>query len=804
MKCQLAGFFCVLLTITAVTAAEDFTPDYSPSLNVPRINGTIVIDGDLSESAWRTAAVADNFVETSPGDQIKPMVETRALIAYDYKNLYVAFICLDDPGSVRTSLRDRDEIFQDDYIGLLLDTYGDAGWAYELFANPYGIQGDLRRSQDNNEDDAFNMIWESRGIVTDSGYQVEIAVPFASLRFPDKPIQTWRANFWRDQRRDVRRQYSWVARDLNNSCFICQFGDLHGIEGIKPGQNLEIMPSAIAYQSSERNDEGTLVNSDPDAELSLNVRYGLTSNSSLEATVNPDFSQVESDAGQIDINTTYGLYYSETRPFFQEGANLFDTYITAIHTRSINDPAMAARYTGQFGRFSVALLTARDDNSTLLLPFRERNLLAQAGKSWSNIVRLHRTVGENSYIGFLLTDRHLDDFGPNDVHKGGSNTVTGIDGRIRLSASDHFEYQMLYAHTREVTDGHPIKIEVDGVDTTFDTTAIVSFPGLTRFDRDRHTVDLDGESYSGQALYFSYEHNSRGWAFDFDYNEYAPTFRADDGFQTYNDGRYMGGGAQMNFRPNGQFITAYYAGAEYGREWAYDGKMEFKFGDGTVDEWIRPWTQINLTGPTILYLSYLNSQERFAGYHFPGISRGEILIDVSPTEIISGEIDLEFGRSIYRTRPHWKTSGEDSVFIEPVLGWILETSAVLNLKPNQRFYTSLDFNYARMDYRDAYLRDRPEIADKRIYSGYILRSRTTYQFTRELFVRLVLQYDDFDETFNIEPLVTYRVNPFTKFFIGMTSSYNSYEMTRDDASTYDDWQTSSRQFFAKFQYLFRM
>jgi len=341
---SLIYFLTIIPSVGAVKT--DFQPRFKPTLNVPRIDETIKIDGILDDTGWLKATREDRFTEVSPGDQVEPPVGSEVWIAYNETHLYVALIAYDNPDEVRVSMRERDEIGLDDYFGIMLDTYGDANWGYELFVNPLGIQMDLRMVSSGNEDMSFDIVWESEGKLTKDGYQVEIAIPFSSLRFPDKKVQTWKANFWRDHQRDVRRRYAWSARDRDNPCFMCQWGSLTGIEDIKPGKNLEIMPNIIGYQSGAINDNSDpksgFNNEDIDGEASFNVRYGLSSNSSLEVAYNPDFSQIESDADQVDVNTTFALYYSEGRPFFQEGSDLFNTWIDGIYTRSINDPEVAA------------------------------------------------------------------------------------------------------------------------------------------------------------------------------------------------------------------------------------------------------------------------------------------------------------------------------------------------------------------------------------------------------------------------------------------------------------------------------
>lgn len=740
-------------------SSEDvFVPQFKPTLDVHKTTGSIRIDGDLTDPGWTEAARALNFAEVDPGDQVKPPVESESWVTYDDDNVYFALIAYDDPEAVRVSLRDRDNIFRDDYFGVMLDTYGDRTWGYELFVNPLGIQGDLRMLSDGNEDITFDLVWYSQGMVTDRGYQVEIAVPFSSLRFPDREEQTWRVNFWRDHQRDIRRRYAWSAMNRDDPCFMCNWGTLTGIRGIHPGTNLDLIGSALGYQAGRLSDPGDpnshFDNDSPDASFGLNVRYGLTTSSSAEVTLNPDFSQVESDAGQIDINSPFALFYPERRPFFQEGSDLYDTWISAIYTRSINDPDGAAKFTGTFGRTSVLYLGGYDDNSPVILPGEDRSFFRGAETSVSNIARVRRTYAEDSFVGALITDRRF------TGDSGGAGTVLGIDGRHRISQNLQLEYQITGSHTEEPED-----------------TLLTSGLNDISFGDGAHTLAFDGESYWGHAGYFSLERGGRTWSFDFDYWEYSPTFRTDNGFTTRNNYHQVIVWNGYTFRPNGAFLINWSPSVNVGRIWRQnDNAFE--------DEWIQPQISLDLVGQTYVWLDYLTSRERFGadGEVFDGIQRWTIGAESRPVEWISGGAEVNFGRTIYRD------------FDDPALGKNYVNLSVWNtLKATQRLVIESNVDFSRLDHPDG----------RELFEGFILRSRLNYQFTRELFLRTVVQFDNFSDRLDIEPLLTYRVNPFTVFFVGLTGGYRRFEDAPRDGSGRDEWSLTDRQFFAKLQYLFR-
>jgi hypothetical protein len=239
----LVGFFCLFLIVLPVQAqpkplgsngeeqaadADVFVPNVLPSLTIPRLTTAIKVDGDLSDAGWRNAARAVNFSETFPGDQAKPSIDVTAYLAYDDDHLYIAYVLEDDPAQIRANMSDRDQHWNDDYVGMLLDPTGDGQATYFIAANPLGIQGDTFITP-NNEDVGFNLLFTSEGQTTSTGYQVEMAIPFKSLRFPNTAVQTWRATFWITHPRESRNTYSWAAVDRDNPCWTCQFGTFQGI-----------------------------------------------------------------------------------------------------------------------------------------------------------------------------------------------------------------------------------------------------------------------------------------------------------------------------------------------------------------------------------------------------------------------------------------------------------------------------------------------------------------------------------------------------------------------------------------------
>lgn len=723
----------------------NFVPNVKPTLTIGRAVGPIEIDGVLDDAGWQGAAKVGNFAEHFPDEQARPSVESEVWVTYDDKHLYIAFLAFDRPSTIRASLRDRDEMWQDDYFGILLDTYGDAAWAYFLFANPFGVQGDSRFATAGGEDDGFDIIYHTEAQITDRGYHIEMAIPFASLRFPDRPVHTWRATFWRTRPRGSREQHTWAAIDRDDPCFLCQFGTLTGIEGVRPGGALEFLPSVVASHN------GALRNtSDPssgfendrvDGDFSVGVRYAFASGITAEGTFNPDFSQVESDVAQIDVNTTFALFFPERRPFFQEGSDLFDTFFNVVYTRQINNPQLATKLIGRLGRTNVAYLGARDEDSPVLIPFEERSFVSRADKGITNIARLRQTFLRDSYAGVILTDRRLED--------GGSGTVAGVDGQFRFLDNYRLEYQFLYSHTAEPDD----------------TTLTSGINDLT-FDRGNHTAGFDGESFSGFAQYTSLERSARFWNFDFDYWAYSPTFRADNGFEFRNDLRRVSMWQGLFFYPKTELVDQVTPSVFVRRDWNFDGVTKRTLFEPSI------W--FNLVGQTFLNFWYDFGSERFADVEFDDIQRWGLFVNSNFSDPVRLGFFLSYGETIFRDPD------------APLLDTGANAEFFATLKPLSRLVISPSVNYSTLEDPDG----------RELFDGFILRTRTSLQFTRELFLRIVVQYNDFSQELNIEPLLTYKVNPFTLFFIGSTHAYQDFDEPNQFAQT-------SRQLFAKFQYLFR-
>ncbi len=741
-----ALLLCLAAAPVRAVADAEFIPVYHPQLETTRAAGPITIDGVLDDPGWQGIPRADNFAEHSPGDQVQPPVDTYAMVTYDDAHLYVAYVCFDDPALVRAGLSERDNIWSDDYVITAIDTYASQTWAYEIACNPLGVQGDLLWSANGGEDMSYNMVFASAGKVTDEGWQVELAIPWSSLRFPDRDEQAWRIDFWRNHPRAVRGQYSWAAYDRDESSWPSQWGTVRGIHGVKPGKGIELLPSQVFTQAGSRRGDG-FDNGPVLGQASLGARANLSSSFTVEGTVNPDFSQIESDAAQIDVNTTLALFFPEQRPFFQEGSDLFQTYFNAVYTRTINDPLFAAKVTGRPGNTSVAYLVARDEISPFILPFEDVSAFAAGGRSTTNILRVQQALGDGASVGVLATDRRIDG--------GGAGTLGGIDGRVRFTPSLQFEWQALASRTEEPDDA----ALTDGLE------------GLT-FDRGKHTAIFDGETFDGLGLYSGLEYNDRLWEFETEYRSFSPTFRAENGFIPRNDRREAVTSASRVFRfDDSRHLEWIRPHVNAGRVW--------NMADARKDEWVWAGVGTRLRHSQIFFqVSHMESNELFRDIWFDGIEATEFDLQAVPANALQGGLSLSHGHRIARR--------------ERVMGRETNASLWFEIRPADRLLAEVSWRW---------IQSVDDETEAMLFKGFILRSRFGVQVSRELALRLVVQYDDFDETWEADPLVTYRLNPFSIFYVGSTRDYAPLDPDHDGLR---DWRLTDRQYFMKLQYLFQI
>jgi len=377
----------------------------SPTAAIPRIDSAEVrVDGIFDEPVWRQATRLTGFWQYQPVDGRPAEETTEVLVWYAPDAIYFGIIAHDKvPAAIRATVADRDKIDNDYYVVIDIDTFHDRRRAFFFGVNPLGVQSDGVRSEGAGQvlslvpgstDVNPDFTWESKGRVTGQGYQVEIRIPFKSLRYPAGQRQTWGLNVTRVVKRTGYTD-TWTDVRRANASFLGQEGAIGGLHDLKRGVAVDAQPFVTATADGARDDvTGRFDRQSVNPDAGLNLRLGFTSYA-LDATLNPDFSQVESDQGQVTLNQRFALFFPEKRPFFLEGIELFGSPQTLVYTRRIVDPKAGAKLTGKFGQLGVAHLTAVDQTD--------------AGDAWFNITRLRRDFGRNSIAGVTFTNRDQGD-----------------------------------------------------------------------------------------------------------------------------------------------------------------------------------------------------------------------------------------------------------------------------------------------------------------------------------------------------------------------------------------------------------
>jgi len=499
---------------------------------ITRATSPIKVDGNLDEAAWQAAAVIDLSYETRPAENTAPPVKTECLITHDDDSIYVAFRAHDpDPSQIRAHLSDRDKAFDDDFVGIVLDPFNDERRAFEFFVNPFGIQMDLFMDDvGGDESDTWDAIWASSGRITETGYEVEIAIPFSSLRFPrTEGDQTWGFDALRFYPRNQRHRLASQPMDRNVSCYLCQVSKMTGFAGVTPGRNMELVPTLTSGRTDAKPDafQDRLVEGDVETELGATAKWGITPNLTLNAAINPDFSQVEADAAQLNINTTFALLFPEKRPFFLEGADFFRTPFEAVFTRNVADPEWGVKLTGKEGKNAVGLFVAQDDRTDFLIPGAQFSSAASLNEeSTDAVLRYRRDLGASSALGVLMTSRE---------GEGYSNQLAGVDGLYRVDDSNWFRGQYLSSQTE--------------------------YPSAISGNLD---LRQSAGSLEDDALYLSFDHSSRNWEAYARYEDVGDLFRADMGFMPQVDYSFvLAGGNHIWHGEEGDWWTQASVGGDY-------------------------------------------------------------------------------------------------------------------------------------------------------------------------------------------------------------------------------------------------
>ncbi|MCP3673870.1 MAG: carbohydrate binding family 9 domain-containing protein, partial [Gammaproteobacteria bacterium] len=607
--------------------------------NIPKLQQDLVIDGNIDEKAWQQALMIELTIETKPGENTKAPVKTTAYMFEDGESIYVAFKAYDhDISKIRAHYHDHDLIFDDDIVGFKVDTFNDSLHAYQFFINPLGVKHDSIEDTATGEDDiSWNAIWDAASKITEDGFYVEFAVPLKILRFDDsKDEQIWGFDLLRFYPREDFHRISYHKVDRNISCNLCQNDKIKGLKDIKTGKDLTIVPFMTAAKNESRDKPLTdqWQSSSVDADFGADLRWGVTPDTTINATINPDFSQVESDVAQLDNNNTFSLFFPEKRQFFVEGADYYQSLINVVHTRNISDPDYGMKVTHSSNGNNYAAFFSNDTQTNYVLPGSlESNLVSLSTDSTNGVIRYRHDLENTSTFGAIMTIRKSDNY---------HNYVYGIDGSFRLSDTDVIRAQLLNSDTEDP-----------------DST-------VTEFS-------LVNSDSSGTAADLHYKHQSRDWTIWGRYTRLDEGFRADLGFQPRVDyNRYIAGVRRFWFN-NDSWWNTVSAG--------FDTRYSYDLNGDVIENW--------LTG-TVEYLGIQQSQIEIE-YTIGEESWAGTVYDTNEIEV-SGKVTIVSG-VVTKLNASYKDTID---YVNAKAGELFSISPSVTLNLGQHFQTEIQYTQQKM------------------------------------------------------------------------------------------------------------
>ncbi|MDA8877528.1 carbohydrate binding family 9 domain-containing protein, partial [Flavobacteriaceae bacterium] len=619
----------------------------------PKLQNTIpVIDGQIQAGEWESAEEVLLDFEVDPGNNVSPKEKTIAYISYTDTHLYVAVHAFADPKEIRASVRSRDDfgMIGDDFILLRFDTYTDGRNNYLLLVNPFGSQLDARAinalTDDERYDSSFNLEYETQGTIVSDGYQVEFKIPFSSIPFPNGTDQLWHFNITRQAFRDgipidIRSQ----PFDRTDPCQVCQTTDQLVLKDISIKKRVELLPYVSGGLSgAKETSNGPLKydNFKPNAGLGLNL--DLNKNSTLEVTFNPDFSQVEADVTQIDINSSVALEYPERRPYFNRGTDIVQYTSGAFYSRSINNPLISTKLISQGKKDRIYFLTALDQNSVYQIAGEDRSYLGSGGQSYVNVFRYQRFLNKNARLGFISTNRYFTE--------GGFGNLLGTDGWFLFSKNWRLTYEFFLNVNKE-----PIANWIETEDQNFD-----------------RSVSLDGERFRGSALYLQLYRNTEHWKSYLSLRDISPNYQADVGFVVKNNRRWATlYHVYQNF-PNKEGLQFFSIGTKADVSFTYQDYLKSVSVDGILS--LRTFfnTTVNYTYDWDIFKNFL-------GRNYRNVGKSELQFDSNPSESFSFNFRMTFGKDLAYNEPIPEIGRELTLFFMPGF----QLSNKLKLSPSLRY-----------------------------------------------------------------------------------------------------------------------
>lgn len=738
------------------------------TLVIPRLERAPALEEFLSmqpagDIAPRMVKVT-GFLQRNPHDGQPASQRTEAYLGYDAKNLYAVFVCFDDPAKVRARMSRREDIFSDDTVEIMLDTFHDQRRAYSFQTNPLGVQWDAIWTEQAHEDStgnltnfdsSFDTVWDSKGKLTAQGYVVWMAIPFKSLRFSPEQQQTWGVILYRGILRENEDDF-WPQISRRVEGRLAHAATANGLERISPGRNMQFIPYGVlrSFHALDTRDPSMPAFDNRTAEFrgGLDSKFILKDSLVLDLTANPDFSQVESDEPQITVNQRFEVFFPEKRPFFLENLDYFKTPIDLLFTRRIGDPQFGARLTGRVGPYSLGILASDDRGPGDSVP---SNSPLVGDRATFTIARVSRDLFGQSSVGLIYTDWEL-------PGAGAFNRIGGLDSRLKFNPNWTGSFQAVASSTQ----------------------------------------NEDGSYQAGPAYKAETTYTNTHLDYTATYNDISPGFTTTPGFVNRVDIRELRNSVNYLFRPKSGPVVSWGPGVFTDNVWAHDGMR--------LDTYYNPGLSVAFRGQTYFtFTPYTEFRERLRPSDFPALSQDQDFHEHNST------VNLGTSYLPKLTVQGYYQWGDGVNFVPPTK----QSPFLASADTANVLVSFLPITALRIDNTYLFDRLRDRASGEAIFNNHILRSKWNWQYNRALSFRLILQYTatlvnpaftslPTAKQFNADFLVTYLVHPGTAIYVGYNSDLQNLAVARFGDivridRTRDAYMNDSRQFFVKVSYLFR-
>lgn len=748
----------------------------TPTLRIPRVSRPPKLEDFVKGTPREAEARVSDFRQREPGDGVPASQQTVAYLSYDDKNLYVVFVCTDDPAKVRAHLAKHDSVAGDDFVGIILDTFHDHQRGFEFLVNPLGIQQDGIAAENASDDYSFDTLWHTEGKLTGNGYIVWVAIPFRSLRFTNAEKQTWGIGLARMIVRNNELSF-WPYMTRRISSFSRQLGHLEGIERASPGRNMQLIPYTALSQSrflDAAKSGGAGFRSETEVRPGLDAKMVVRNALTLDFTLNPDFSQVESDDPQVTVNQRYEVFFPEKRPFFQENAGFFKTPETLFFSRRIADPQFGARLTGKVGHWALGGLFADDRAPGRQLASDDPG---HGARALNGVFSLRREFSGQSSIGLLATTREF---------AGSGNQVISVDERIQFRPNWYIGGQAL---------------------GTFDRASQGGLQG-------------PGPRLSGYEYSVGLDHHVRHSDYSSSYVDISPNVRVPLGFLRRVDIRHMGHFVGYKWTPEKRGLVSFGPQVSSSATWDHGGRLQ---------DWsVQAAFSAEFKGQTNFYVERSESYELFQNIGFRKQGK-EVAFSTSLLRWMDAGASYQSGTAINyypavclpqgfgdRCNPG-QSPAAIPLTLPPFLGDSTTAQAQLTFRPRPQLRFDGTYLYVRLATGAAYLPGWLS-GPASVFNNHVVRLKANYQFSRRLSLRAILDYNaqlpnrflvaqEYAKRLSGDVLLTYMVNPGTALYLGYTDGYENVALDMMSPGglrrTNSPGASTGRQLFAKLSYLFR-